>query len=91
MMLGMMSNKDHKEFIKILKDVVDSIVVLDIPNQINFIKKEKLLKIAISFGIPTTIENSITSAFKKISKKNSNAIIFCTGSLYFAGEILNLN
>ena len=23
--------------------------------------------------------------------QNSNAIIFCTGSLYFAGEILNLN
>jgi len=91
MMLGMMSNKDHKEFIKILKDVPDSIVVLDIPNQINFIKKEKLLKIAMSFGIPARTENSITSALKNISKKNSNAIIFCTGSLYFAGEILNLN
>ena len=28
---------------------------------------------------------------KNVSKKNSNAVIFCTGSLYFVGEILNLN
>ena len=27
----------------------------------------------------------------KIAKENNDAIIFCTGSLYFAGEILNLN
>ena len=91
MMLGMMSNKDHKEFVKIFRYVLDSMVILDIPNQINFMKKEKLLKIAMSFGIPARTESSITSAFKNISKKNSNAIILCTGSLYFAGEILNLN
>jgi len=91
LMLGMMSNKDHKRFIKTLKNVIDSIIVLDIPNQINAIKKEKLSKIALSCGIPTKIANSITSAFKSISKKDNNAIIFCTGSLYFAGEILNLN
>jgi dihydrofolate synthase/folylpolyglutamate synthase len=91
LMLGMMSNKDHKRFIKTLKNVIDSIIVLDIPNQINAIKKEKLSKIALSCGIPTKIADSITSAFKSISKKDNNAIIFCTGSLYFAGEILNLN
>tara|TARA_B110000438_G_scaffold294565_1_gene336149 strand:- start:38 stop:1318 length:1281 start_codon:yes stop_codon:yes gene_type:complete len=91
MLLGMMSNKDHKNFIKILKGAIDSIIVLDIPNQINFIKKEKLLKIALSCGVPAKTEKSITSAFKNVSKKNSNAVIFCTGSLYFAGEILNLN
>ncbi len=91
MMLGMMSNKDHNDFIKTLKGVIDKIVVLDIPNQINFVKKEKLLKIAHSYGISAKTENSITSAFKNISKENSDAIIFCTGSLYFVGEILNLN
>jgi dihydrofolate synthase/folylpolyglutamate synthase len=91
LMLGMMSNKDHKGFIQALKNVIDSIVVLDIPNQINSIKKEKLLNIAISCGIPARKESSIKSAFKSISKKDNNAIIFCTGSLYFAGEILNLN
>jgi len=91
MVLGMMANKEHKEFIQIFKDKVHSVIALDIPNQINFIKKEKLSKIAQSCGIPSKTESSLKSAFKSIAKENDSAIIFCTGSLYFAGEILNLN
>ena len=91
MVLGMMTNKDHEEFIKIFKNIVDSIIVLNIPNQENFFKKEKLLKIVKSFGIPSKTEGSIESALKNITEENNNTIIFCTGSLYLAGEILNLN
>ena len=91
MLLGMMSNKEHKEFIQIFKNRIDSIITLDIPNQTNYIKKEKLSKIALSCGITSKTANSIESALRNISKENNNAIIFCTGSLYFAGEILNLN
>ena len=91
MILGMMTNKEHKEFIQIFKNRIHSIITLDIPNQINSIEKEKLAKIAQSCGIPSKTENSIESAFKSIAKENDNAIIFCTGSLYFVGEILNLN
>ena len=91
MVLGMMSNKEHKEFVQILKDKVHSIIALDIPNQINFIKKEKLSKIVQSCGVHSITENSIEQALKKIAKENENAIILCTGSLYFAAEILNLN
>ena len=57
----------------------------------NFIKKEQLLEIANTCGVPAEIEISIVSALKKIGKENSEAIILFTGSLYFAGEILNLN
>jgi len=91
MILGMMANKEHKEFIKIFKNKIYSIITLNIPNQKNYMEKEKLSQIANSCGIPAKTENSIESAFKNIAAKNSNAIIFCTGSLYFAGEILNLN
>ena len=91
MVLGMMINKDHKEFIQTFKNNINSIVALDIPNQINFIKKEKLAQIGKSCGVPSKTENSIKIALKNISKKNKNATIICTGSLYFAGEILNLN
>ena len=91
MLLGMMSNKEHKKFIQIFKNRIHSIIALDIPNQTNFIGKTKLSKIAQSCGIPSKAENSIASALKNIAKENNNAIIFCTGSLYFAGEILNLN
>ena len=91
MILGMMSNKEHKEFIQILKDKVYSIITLNIPNQVNFVEKEKLSKIAQSCGIPSKTESSIEKALKNIAKENENAIILCTGSLYFAAEILNLN
>ncbi len=91
LVLAMMSTKQHKECIKILKGKVHSIIALDIPNQTNFVKKEELSKIAKLCGISSKTENSIESAFKNIAKENSDAIIFCTGSLYFAAEILNLN
>ena len=39
----------------------------------------------------TKTAKSLKSAFKGIASEDNNAIIFCTGSLYFAGEILNLN
>ena len=91
MVLGMMANKEHSKFIKILKNNVHSIVALDIPNQINFMPKEKLAEHARSHNIISKTEMSIKSAFKNISKQHKDVVIFCTGSLYFAGEILNLN
>ena len=91
MVLGMMANKEHKEFIQTFKYKVHSVIALDIPNQINFIEKEKLSKIVQSCGISSKTEDSIEAALKNIAIENDNAIIFCTGSLYFVGEILNLN
>ena len=91
MVLGMMANKEHKEFIQTLKDKVHSIITLDIPNQINFIKKEKLSKITQSCDIPSKTKNSIEEALINIATEDENAIILCAGSLYFAAEILNLN
>tara|TARA_Y100000590_G_scaffold426160_1_gene534917 strand:- start:1788 stop:3068 length:1281 start_codon:yes stop_codon:yes gene_type:complete len=91
MVLGMMANKEHKEFIKIFKNRIHTIIAVDIPNQTNFIDKKKLSNIAKSCGIPSVAERSIVSALKRVARENDNAIIFCTGSLYFAGEILNLN
>ena len=90
-LLGMMANKEHEKFIQIFKNIVHSIITLDIPNQKSFIGKTELSKIAQSCGIPSRTEHSIESALKNIAKENNNAIIFCTGSLYFAGEILSLN
>ena len=53
--------------------------------------KTKLSKIAQSCGINSKTENSIEQALRNIANENESAIIFCTGSLYFAAEILNLN
>ena len=72
MILGMMANKEHKKFIEIFKNRVSSIVTLDIPNQINFIKKEKLSEIVRSCGIPTKTENSIKSILMNIDNSTNS-------------------
>ena len=39
----------------------------------------------------TQVNSVDADKIKSAAKENDNAIIFCTGSLYFVGEILNLN
>ena len=91
MVLGMMANKEHRKFIEIFKNQIISLIAVDIPNQVNSAKKERLKKIALSCGIDAKTGNSIKSVLKSASKENNDSLIFCTGSLYFVGEILNLN
>jgi len=86
--LGMMANKDHYEYINYFKNI-SSITTIDIPNQPNAIKgkmlKEKLYKFP-----NINYKESIQDAIKSITISN-NDIILITGSLYLAGEVLNLN
>ena len=91
MILGMMANKDHVEFISQFKNKLRLIIAVDIPNQKSFIKKEKLNQIIETIGIKSKTESSIQSSLQFIAKKDANAIIFICGSLYLCGEVLNLN
>jgi dihydrofolate synthase/folylpolyglutamate synthase len=91
MILGMMANKDHAEFISQFKNKLSLIIAVDIPNQENFIKKEKLNQIIETIGIKSKTESSIQSSLQFIAKEDENAIIFICGSLYLCGEVLNLN
>ena len=89
--IGMMNNKDHKNFISYFKNIAHSIITVDIPNQKNAIKKENLMMIVKNQGIEANAAKSIKQAVKSISKKEKNSLILFTGSLYLAGEVLNLN
>ena len=86
--LGMMANKDHNEYMNYFKDI-SSLTTIDIPNQPNAIKgralKEKLNKFP-----NINYKESIQDAIKSITISN-NDIILITGSLYLVGEVLNLN
>ena len=86
--LGMMANKDHEEYISYFKNI-SSLTTIDIPNQPNSIKgkdlKNKLNKLP-----NLNYENSVEDALKKISTDKDDLILI-TGSLYLAGEVLNLN
>lgn len=86
--LGMMNNKDHVEYIKNLKNI-SSLTVIDIPNQPSSIPGRYLKKKIYNIK-RTNYEVSIKDAIKSFSNRN-NEIILITGSLYLAGEVLKLN
>ena len=86
--LGMMANKDHNKYISYFKDV-STITTIDIPNQPNSIKGEELKEKLNNFT-NINYKESIEEAIKSIPLKE-NDIILITGSLYLAGEVLNLN
>ncbi len=86
--LGMMANKDHEEYISYFKDI-SSLITIDIPNQPNSIKGEDLKNKLNNFP-NLNYEKSVEDALKKVSTDNDD-IILITGSLYLAGEVLNLN
>ena len=86
--LGMMSNKDHNEYINYFKNI-STLITIDIPNQPNSIGGKDLKNKLNSFKNVQYKEN-IFNAIKSISVKK-NDVILITGSLYLAGEILNLN
>ena len=86
--IGMMSNKDHEKYISYFKDI-SSLTTVDIPNQQNAISGKKLKE---KFGNVSNVkyEENIEKAIKTLSLEE-NDILIITGSLYLAGEILNLN
>jgi len=86
--IGMMANKDHNEYMKYFKDI-SSVTTIDIPNQPNSISGKELMNKLNSFN-NIQYKDNINEAIKSISLKE-NDIILITGSLYLAGEILKLN
>ena len=85
---GMMNDKPHKEFINQFENSVNSITLIDIPNQEGSISKEEFKKKLGNKNINTagSIEESLL-----MNNKDKNCIFLCAGSLYLAGEVLNLN
>ena len=90
MILGMMLNKDHNEYISYFKDKINSLTTIDIPNQENAIGRNELKNKLKLEGLKINSKPSIQEAISSIPLKD-NEIILITGSLYLAGEVLNLN
>ena len=90
MILGMMLNKDHNEYISFFKDKINSLTIIDVPNQENAIGRNELKNKLKLEGLKINSEPTIQEAISSIPLK-VNEIIFITGSLYLAGEVLNVN
>jgi dihydrofolate synthase/folylpolyglutamate synthase len=86
--LGMMANKDHNEYMSYFKGI-KSLTTIDIPNQPNAIGGSELKEKIKNFE-KINYKNSVEEAIRSIDLQE-NDIILITGSLYLAGEVLNLN
>ena len=90
MILGMMLNKDHNEYISFFKGKINSLTIIDIPNQENAIGRNELKNKLKLEGLKINSEPTIQEAISSIPLKD-NEIILITGSLYLAGEVLKVN
>ena len=86
--VGMMANKDHQEYMSYFKNI-KTLTTIDIPNQLNSIKGKEL-KNKLDNNVNIQYKENIFEAIKSIPVKK-NDLILITGSLYLAGEVLNLN
>jgi dihydrofolate synthase / folylpolyglutamate synthase len=86
--ISMMANKEHEKYISYFKDIA-SFTTIDMINQPNSISGKKLKE---KFKNTTNVhyQTSIEQAIKSIDLKEGDLILI-TGSLYLAGEVLNLN
>ena len=83
-----MANKDHQKFISYFKDF-SSLTTIDIPNQPNAISGKNLKKKFKNIS-NVKYKKSIKEAIESVPLKENDLLII-TGSLYLAGEVLNLN
>ena len=90
LIVGMMKDKDHHEFMSIFKNIVDRVILIDIHGQDGAISKEEFKKKINNLNLNVELSIGIKEAIKTFSK-NNNSITLCLGSLYLVGEILNLN
>jgi dihydrofolate synthase / folylpolyglutamate synthase len=86
--LGMMANKDHNEYMSYFGEI-ESLTTITIPNQTSSIKGKDLKNKIKNFSNIKS-KDSIQDAISSINIQETD-IILITGSLYLAGEVLNLN
>ena len=89
LIIGMMSNKNHQEFLDNFINKVSSITTIDIPNQQSAIKGEEL-KYKLKGFKNIKYKKSLIEALKSLDLKEDEMVLV-TGSLYLVGEVLNLN
>ena len=85
-----MSNKNHENYIRYFNKKINSLTIVDIPNQKNSMKRNILKNKLKLDGIEIQSKPSIEEAINSLQVENDE-IILITGSLYLAGEVLNLN
>jgi len=90
LIVAMMKDKEHEEFMKSFEGLVNSVSLIDIPNQEGAISKEEFKEKIINLKFTLNLSDSIQDAIRS-SSESENSITMIIGSLYLIGEVLNLN
>ena len=87
--IGMMTNKNHKEYISYFNKNIKSITTIDIPNTPGALDGKKLKE---KFNAIPNVQykKSIEESIKSLSL-NKNDVVIITGSLYLASEVFKIN
>ena len=90
LIVAMMKDKEHEEFMKSFEGLVNSVSLIDIPNQEGAISKEEFKEKISNLKFTLNLSDNIQDAIRS-SSKSENSITLIIGSLYLIGEVLNLN
>ena len=82
----MLNNKRAFEFLSLLKKNINMLYPISIPNEVNSLSANEILKITEKLEIKTIIKNNIRDINYEI-KKDLNKYTLITGSLYLIGKI----
>ncbi len=87
-LIGMLTNKDHENFIEEVSKLAEKIMITDLKSE-RFIPSENLALIAKKFVRDVEIIKDLEIVFKEFHKTNTKPLCI-TGSLYLVGAIKNI-
>ncbi len=85
--IGMLNNREVKDFVKIFKNHINQIYAITIPDKNSYSALDIKYKLD-TLGFETNVSNSFEEALKKADNKIP---LLITGSLYLAGHALKFN
>ena len=88
LIIGMLNNREIKDFVKIFKNHINQIYAITIPDSTNSLSSLDIKNKLDGLGFNTNTPNSLKSALQKADKKIP---LLITGSLYLAGYALKFN
>jgi dihydrofolate synthase/folylpolyglutamate synthase len=83
---GMLNNKNAFDFLSILKNNIDTLYPIKIPDEQNAYTQKEIHEISKKIRLDTVIIKNLSN-INKLLIKNSNKYILITGSLYLVGKI----
>ncbi len=83
---GMLNNKNVKGFLSILKNNIDTLYPVEIPEEINALTKSEISDITKKLSIKSFLKSNLKDINLSVMK-TPNKYILITGSLYLVGKI----